>query len=287
MRQPLWRIELYLNLPPVAVLILVVWTVSEYILVAQLYSNLRRHIGQFIGIRNRKEAATGYLGDFSQQRRPGNFFGLGGRLAEDTDGINLHIGLFHHRFDLTLSITAVIVAAVRNDQQGLFAVAGVLHLADAHIDGVQQSGTALRNRVNQFALNVFNRLGEIGAKLRTIIECDHEEFVLRVGRLEEFNDGFARLQDLVIHASAHIKNHTQRNRGIFTGKMLYFLYLTTLHHGEILFLEASHNTVPVVGHGHVYQDQIYVDLNRLGVVFKIGFSSLDRRVFRISRLGHA
>src|SRR6185312_3064890 len=154
MRQPLWRIELYLNLAPAAVLILVVWTVSEHILVAQLYSNLSSHIGQFVGITDREHASTGYLGDFSQQSRAIDLLRLDRRRAENTDGIDLHIGLFYQRLNLVFSITAVIIATIRDDQQGLFAVAGVLHLAYAHIDSVKQGGTAPGHRVNQLTLNI-------------------------------------------------------------------------------------------------------------------------------------
>src|SRR5215469_10551788 len=115
MRQTLWRIELYLNLAPVAVLILVVWTVPEYILVAQLYSNLGSHIGQFIGIGQGKHASTSHLGDFGQQGRAGDLLRRRRRQAEDADGINLHIGLLDHRLDLVFRVTAVIVATIRDD----------------------------------------------------------------------------------------------------------------------------------------------------------------------------
>src|SRR6185312_4422157 len=50
MWQPFGRSELNFDFAPPAIFGLVVWTVSEYILVAQLYSNLRSHISQVIGI---------------------------------------------------------------------------------------------------------------------------------------------------------------------------------------------------------------------------------------------
>src|SRR5260221_14753901 len=106
MRQTLWRIELYFNLAPVAVLNLVVWTVSEHILVAQLYSNLCSHIGPFVGIVDGEQASAGHPGDSGQQRRAGDFFRLGGRPADDPDGANLHIALFDHGFDVVFRLTA-------------------------------------------------------------------------------------------------------------------------------------------------------------------------------------
>src|SRR6266853_5111126 len=283
MRQTLWRIELYFNLAPVAVLNLVVWTVSEHILVAQLYSNLCSHIGQFVGIVDGEQASAGHLGDFGQQGRAGDFFRLGGRQAEDPDGVNLHIGLFDHGFDLVFGITAVVIAAIGNDQQGLFAVAGVLHLAHAHVNGIEHGRAALGHGVNQLALDIFNRFGEIGAQLRAIIEGDHEKFVLRVRRLKELDHGFAGLQDLVIHTPAHVKNHAQRDRRVFTGEVLDFLHLAAFQDGEILLVQPGDDAVPVVSYGDVDQHQVYVHLYRLGVVLQAGFGGGDRRIFGISR----
>src|SRR5262249_16341649 len=112
MRQPLWRIGLYLNLSPVAVFILVVWTVPEHILVAQLYSYLGSHIGQFIGITDGEQAPTGHRRDIVEQDRTVDLLLLAGHGTENTDGVNLHIGFFHHGFDLVFGIAAVVIAAV-------------------------------------------------------------------------------------------------------------------------------------------------------------------------------
>src|SRR6478752_5418207 len=116
MRQPLGWIKLHFDLAPVTVLNLVVWTVSEYILVAQLYSNFCSHIRQFVGIVDGKQASASDTGNFAQQRWAGNFLRLRRGQAEDADRINLHIGLFYHGFDLVLGVAAVVIAAIGNDQ---------------------------------------------------------------------------------------------------------------------------------------------------------------------------
>ena len=87
---------------------------------------------------------------------PSGFFGLGGIRRKYADGINLDIGFFHHGFNLILSIAAAVVAAIRDDQQGLLAVVSVLHFVNAHIDGIQEGRASLRDHINQFALNVFH-----------------------------------------------------------------------------------------------------------------------------------
>src|SRR5215469_17473634 len=126
MRQSFGRNQLYLDLTPAAILSLVRWTVSEYILVAQLYSNLGSHVGQFVGIIDGKHAAAGHVADFGQQGRAGNLLRRGRSQAEDADRINLDIGLFNHRFDLVFSVTAVVIAAIGDDQQGFLGVVSVL-----------------------------------------------------------------------------------------------------------------------------------------------------------------
>jgi hypothetical protein len=112
MRQPLGWIKLHFDLAPVTVLNLVVWTVSEYILVAQLYSNFCSHIRQFVGIVDGEQAPAGNAGDFAQQRGTGNFFRLRWGQSEDADLVNLQIGLFHHSFDLILCVAAMFIAAI-------------------------------------------------------------------------------------------------------------------------------------------------------------------------------
>src|SRR5919109_1122166 len=74
-RQTLRRQQLYLDLVPLAVTCWFVWTVSEHVLVAQLYSNLSGNIGQLTGIVNRERASSSDFRYFAEQRRPGRFLG--------------------------------------------------------------------------------------------------------------------------------------------------------------------------------------------------------------------
>ena len=276
MWQPLRRNELHFYFAPPAIFGLVLWTVAEYILVAQLYSNLSRHVGQFIGIGYGKHPPTRDLRDLRQKRRPGNFFRLGGAQAENADGINLHVGFLHHRFDLVFRVAAVVVATVRNDQKSLLGIMGVFHLAYAHVDGVEQRGASLRDCVNQLALDVFNGLGEVGAQLGTIVEGDHEEFVRRIGRLEEFDDGFARLLDFVRHAAAHVEDHAERDGRVFAGEVLHFLGFIAFKDGKVFFVQPGDDAVPVVCYGYIHQHQVHI--NDLGLAMVVAQAGICGRI---------
>src|SRR5690242_13102609 len=62
-RQSFGWIELDLDFMPFAIVHWFVWTVAEHILVAQLYTNLCRDVGQFVGIIHGKGTATSDIGD--------------------------------------------------------------------------------------------------------------------------------------------------------------------------------------------------------------------------------
>ena len=85
-----------------------------------------------------------------------------------------------------------------------------LHLLNAHVNCVEKSGPPLCICKHQTALNVFNRVREIGQKFRLFVEADHEKLVVRIRRLEELNHRLLALVDLVVHASAEIEDHAER-----------------------------------------------------------------------------
>src|SRR5207245_9311256 len=99
-----------------------------------------------------------------------------------------------------------------DDQQSLLRVFGLPHFADAEIDRVQQSGSTLRDVVNQLALDIFDGLSEVGNFLRLMGEGDHEELILRVGSLEDLHHSFACPLDFAAHATL-ISKMTPRDTG--------------------------------------------------------------------------
>ena len=64
----------------------------------------------------------------------------------DADGIDHHVGFLDQRLDFVFGVAAVIVAAIGNDEQRLLGILRLPHLADAHIDGIEQRGAFLAER---------------------------------------------------------------------------------------------------------------------------------------------
>src|ERR1051326_5226563 len=66
--------------------------------------------------------------------------------------------------------------------------------------------------------------------------------------------------------------------------MLYLLHLAAFQNREILLVQTGDDPVPIVGYRHIHQHQVYVFLDRLGMVLQLRFGSLDRGIFSIRRL---
>src|SRR5436305_11347387 len=201
--------EFNLKLSPLPVTDLVTWTVSEDILVAQLYSNLNGSVSQIIDVIHRESAAAGDVCDLTQQIRPAHFFRSGTDVVKDANGVDLDISLLDHGFDLGIGITAAIVTAIGDDKQRLLGILGVTHLGERHVDSVEQGGASLRVGHDQLALDVLNRRGEIGDQLRLVGEGDHKKFVLRIRGLEELDHGVAGFANLVAYAAAQVEDDAQ------------------------------------------------------------------------------
>src|ERR1700746_701366 len=102
MWQPLGRNQFYFDLAPTTISGLVAWTVTEHILVAQLYSNFCSHIRQLIGITDGKSPASSHFRDLSQQRWTIDLFGLDRINRIKTDGVNLNIRFLDPGLDFIL-----------------------------------------------------------------------------------------------------------------------------------------------------------------------------------------
>src|SRR5690242_16748124 len=160
-RQALRWHQLDLDLPPFAIPSCIGWTVSEDILVAQLYSNLCSQVCQLIRVIDAEHASAGDVRNLVRQIWPIAFFGSGRTIIEQSDRINLEISFFYVRFDLGICISAAIIATVGDDQQRFLLMVRLLHLLNAHVDRVQQCSASLCICKHQTALNVFNRVRKI------------------------------------------------------------------------------------------------------------------------------
>ena len=94
-------------------------SIAEDVLVAQFHADLGRHVRQFVDIFDRLLAASGLLGNLSEQTRPRQFFGRSrtcpGRLV-NADGVDLDIRLFHEVFDFALGVPAIVITSIGDDE---------------------------------------------------------------------------------------------------------------------------------------------------------------------------
>src|SRR3954462_11500988 len=118
---------------PFAIVPWVLWTVTRSILVAYPDSYFCSNIGQVIRIINSKRPAATEIGYIAEQRGAQTLlFGLEIMII-DADGIDHDIGFLDQVLNLAFRITAVIVAAIGDDQQSLFRIFCLTHLADTEV----------------------------------------------------------------------------------------------------------------------------------------------------------
>src|ERR1700674_157941 len=242
-RQSFWRLEFHFYFTPFAIAHWILWTVSYDILVAQLDANFCGNVRQVVRVINGKRAATSQFRDIAEQGGSEPLFFSRKVMIVDADGVDENVGLFDHGTDLAFGIAAMVVAAIGDDQQSLLRILRLAHLADAQVNRIQQRRAPLGNRVDEPALNVVHRAGEIGNLLRLIRESNHEELVLRVGGLEELDHRLAGALGLAAHAAAHIKNHPDRNRSVFPGESFDLLLVFAFEKVEVLAVEAGYQPV--------------------------------------------
>src|SRR5438046_10137938 len=132
------------------------------------------------------------------------------------DGVDHYVGFLHQRLDLAFGVAAVVIAAVGDDEKRFLGIFRLPHLAHAEVNCVQQCGSALRNSKDQLALQVVNRLSEVGNLFRTVSKGNKEELVLRIGGPKKLYDGFAGTLDLARHTAAHIENDSKGTGRVFT-----------------------------------------------------------------------
>src|SRR3954471_3623383 len=133
-RESFRRRQLDLDLPPLAILRRVLWTVAKHVLVAQFDADLGGHVAELARGIDGERSPAGDLGDLAQQLGAKTLFLRAGVRIEDADGVDLHVGFFHDALDLALGVAAAVVAAIGDDEQRLLAVVRVAHLVHAEIN---------------------------------------------------------------------------------------------------------------------------------------------------------
>src|SRR5713101_937718 len=208
--QSLRRMHLNFNLPPTRIVRFIARLVSQNILIAKLHPDLGSDIWQIIQIFDGENAPASHLGHFGEQR--GTVKLLRRAIAiregiENADRVELSIRFLHETLDVVLVVAAMIIAAVRYDEQGAFGVVCAAHLAEPEIDGVKKSGSALRGSEHHAALELLDAAGERAGELSALVETHEEKFVGGIGGLEKLHGGFAGLADFVGHTAAEIEDH--------------------------------------------------------------------------------
>ena len=195
------------------------------------------------------------------------------------DGVDQSVCFFDQGLDLAFGVTAVVVTTIRDDEQRLLWVFRLVHFADAEVNGIQQSRPALWHCVHQLTLDIFDGRGEVRHLLRLVRESNHEEFILRIGGLEEFDDCLPGALNLTAHAAAHVEDHANRNRSILAGKCADFLRFLILVYLEIFLVESGYQAIHRIGNGDRHQHQADIDLHGLGVGFQRRVDALGKGVF--------
>src|SRR5436853_1463894 len=192
------------------------------------------------------------------------------------DRVNHDVGFLDLRLDFTFGIAAVIVTAVRDDEQSLFLVLGLFHLVHAQINRVQQSGAAFGAGEDQLVLDLIHIASEVGYETRHVGEGNHEEFVLRVGGFAEFNHRFASPFDFGDHAPAHVEDNTQGDGCVLGREMPDFLALLAFEELKIIFGQAGNQAIHLVGNGYGNENKVHIFLNRRGVSLELGIDGIGR-----------
>ena len=82
----------------------------------------------------------------------------------------MNVGFPDKALDFAFRVTAAVIAAIADDQQRLLAVLGLFHLVHSQVNGIQQRSAAFGNGIDELALDVFHRAGEVREQFRTIGE---------------------------------------------------------------------------------------------------------------------
>src|SRR5258706_9301727 len=155
-RQSLGKRELHLNLVPFAVIFWAYRAIPEYVLIAQFKANLSGYACHIVRIVDRKHPSPGFFGDFTQKRGTDLLLDRGEIAIINADGIHEHIRFSHGRLNITFTVAAMVIAAIRYDQQRFSRVLRLSHLADPEIDCVQQGCAPVWFYGKQLALNVLD-----------------------------------------------------------------------------------------------------------------------------------
>jgi len=245
-REALGRTEFDLDLAPAGVVSVIAWSVSEYILVAQLHADLGRDVREIIKMLNGEDATARQFGQLSEKRGTVEFFRRTIAITKrvvNADGVELGVRFLNEALDIVLVVPTMIIASIGENEQGTFGVMCTPHLAQTKVDSVQKGSPALRGSHHHSGLQIFDRVGEGTSKLGALVEAHQEKLVLGVGGLKELEGSFAGLVDLVGHATAEVEDDADGNGHVFRREADHLLLDVVLKDAKIVGFEPGNETI--------------------------------------------
>lgn len=252
-----------LDLPPLPVVYRIAWLVSNDVVLTQFAANGGGDFRDFLSLIGGNCAAVARLGDVNQQTVANllveGFEDRNRHTIENPDGINEHIGFLNQALRFPRHVTAVIVLAIRNNEQGTPLISCAPHLGDTQVDSIEQSGIPGRRDQCQLALDVVERFGRVSNELGMVGQADYKIIVLWIGILEEFTDRRALGINLIGHAVADIENQADGNGFVLRCEVTDLLWRIVFGNSEVLFLQIHHRAIHLVSHGGRHHHE--VDIN--------------------------
>src|SRR5437899_9703464 len=134
-----------LDAAPAAVVMNIARLVPEDVLGPQLHANLPRKINQFAQACDRKKMAAGHLGELGKQAGTVAFLRGSPHVVriENSKRIKLAVGFLQKASDFAFVVPAVIIPAVRDDEQNMPVISRIFHLRHTQVDRVQKGGPPL------------------------------------------------------------------------------------------------------------------------------------------------
>src|SRR5579863_5457108 len=141
-RQAAWLHQFHLYTAIFAISVPIGGSVAENVLVAKLEADFGGYVWQLVQVLHRKLPSPRLFRDFGQQTRSRQLFRrapAGGDWLENSDRIDLDVGFAHAVLYFAFRVTAAVVAAVGNNEQGFTCVPGLFHGVQGQVNGVEQS----------------------------------------------------------------------------------------------------------------------------------------------------
>ena len=195
---------------------------AKGVLIAEITSDERGDAGNsFGGLREVGDAASA----FAEAAKDAWILFLA--FALENDGVDDHLRALRESEDLRKLLMAGVIAAVADDDEGLFLTMAETQMIEGFGDRVIEGGSSASGNGLQSRLQIFCAMGE-GLSAEDlepdiVIEVDDEHFVLRITGMREGGDGGGDFGELGAHAATVVDDKADGDGRIFLLKESEFL----------------------------------------------------------------